>query len=156
VRHRAVAVIQAAGAQGYSDGDLDLDFAQPAEAIRSALSDVARQLTPDAKEWFLAETVRIGLADGQLTEQERQTAQAIAPGPGDDPSPGGRRGDDGRAGRAARLTGRAAGTKASRPAYERLFQEIAEAGCHFYAKVLNAPDHRVPQVRPRLPVAGSG
>jgi hypothetical protein len=77
-RHRAVAVIQAAGAQGYSDANLDPDFAQPAEAIRGALSDVARQLTPDAKEWFLAQTVRIGLADGPLTGQERQTAQAIA------------------------------------------------------------------------------
>jgi len=76
--HRAVAAIQAAGPQGYSDGDLDLDSAQSADAIRSALSNLARQLTPDAKEWFLAETVRIGLADGPLTEQERQSAQALA------------------------------------------------------------------------------
>jgi hypothetical protein len=77
-RHRAVAAIQGAGAQGYSDTDLAADSGQPAEATRSALADVARQLTPEAKEWFLAETVRIGMADGPLTGPERQTAQAIA------------------------------------------------------------------------------
>jgi tellurite resistance protein len=77
-RQRAVAVIQGAGAQGYTDADLTSDSAQPAEATRSALTEVARQLTPDAKEWFLAETVRVGMADGPLAEPERQTAQAIA------------------------------------------------------------------------------
>jgi tellurite resistance protein len=77
-RQRAVAAIQRAGAQGYADADLDPDVAQPAEATRRALGQVARQLTPDAKEWFLAETVRVGMADGPLTEQERQTAHAIA------------------------------------------------------------------------------
>ena len=77
-RQRAVAAIQGAGAQGYPDANLESDGAQPAEATRGALNQVAQQLTPDAKEWFLAETVRVGMADGPLTEQERQTAQAIA------------------------------------------------------------------------------
>ena len=77
-RQRAVVTIQGAGAQGYTDANLESDGAQPAEATRSALNEVAQQLTPDAKEWFLAETVRVGMADGPLTEQERQTAQAIA------------------------------------------------------------------------------
>jgi tellurite resistance protein len=36
------------------------------------------QLTPEAKEWFLAEVVRVGLADGPLTDRERQAAQSIA------------------------------------------------------------------------------
>lgn len=77
-RQRAVQAINAAGAQGYADADLDSDAAQPAEATRSALGQVTRQLTPDAREWFLAETVRVGMADGPLTGQERQTALAIA------------------------------------------------------------------------------
>ena len=77
-RKRAVAAIQGAGQQDYADADLDSDTARPAEAIRGALGQVARQLTPDAKEWFLAETVRVGMADGPLTGQERQAAQAIA------------------------------------------------------------------------------
>jgi zinc-ribbon family len=76
-RHRAVAVIQGAGAEGYSDADLDSDGAQPAEVIRGAINQVAQQLTPDAKEWFLAETVRVGMADGPLTDHERQIARAI-------------------------------------------------------------------------------
>jgi hypothetical protein len=77
-RQRAVDAIRGAGAQGYADADLDSDAAQPADAIRGALGQVSRQLTADAKEWFLAETVRVGMADGPLTEQERQTALAIA------------------------------------------------------------------------------
>jgi hypothetical protein len=77
-RHRAVAVIQGAGADGYSDADLDSDGAQSAEVIRGAINQVAQQLTPDAKEWFLAETVRVGMADGPLTDHERQITRAIA------------------------------------------------------------------------------
>jgi hypothetical protein len=38
----------------------------------------ARQLTPDAREWFLAETVRVGMADGPLSDQERRVAEMIA------------------------------------------------------------------------------
>ncbi len=44
--------------------------------------------------------------------------------------------------------------KASRPAYERLLLEIEDAGYDFRAKVLNAADYGVPQVRPRLFVIG--
>lgn len=77
-RQRAVAAIQGAGAHGYTEADLDSDAAQPAEATRSALGEVARQLTPDAREWFLAETVRVAMADGPLTEQERRVAEMIA------------------------------------------------------------------------------
>lgn len=44
--------------------------------------------------------------------------------------------------------------KASRPAYERLLREIHEAGYSFDARVLNAADYGVPQVRPRLFVVG--
>jgi len=44
--------------------------------------------------------------------------------------------------------------RASRPAYERLLREIADAGYDFDAKVLNAADYGVPQVRPRLFIVG--
>jgi hypothetical protein len=77
-RQRAVTAVQGAGARGYTDADLEADAAQPAEATRSALGQVARQLTPDAKEWFLAETVRVGMADGPLTDSERRIAGLIA------------------------------------------------------------------------------
>ena len=79
-RQRALAVIAGAGAQGYTDADLDPDMARPAEAVRGALGRVAQQLTPDAREWFLAEIVHVALADGPLTAPERQTIQAVAAG----------------------------------------------------------------------------
>lgn len=44
--------------------------------------------------------------------------------------------------------------KASRPAFNRLLKEIDEAGYHCRAKVLNAADFGVPQLRPRLFVIG--
>ncbi|HZT67403.1 MAG TPA: DNA cytosine methyltransferase [Acidimicrobiales bacterium] len=45
--------------------------------------------------------------------------------------------------------------KASRPAFQRLLQEIADAGYHCSWAVLNAADYGVPQLRPRLFVVGS-
>lgn len=44
--------------------------------------------------------------------------------------------------------------RASRPAFERLLREIDDAGYHCRAKVLNAADYGVPQLRPRLFVIG--
>jgi hypothetical protein len=77
-RQRAVAAIQQAGAHDYQDQYLDADIAQPPQARRAALGQVAQQLTPDAREWFLAETVRIGMADGPLTGAERHAAETVA------------------------------------------------------------------------------
>lgn len=77
-RRTALAAIQSRGAAGYTDADLDHDRGQPGEAARAALNQVARQLTPDAREWFLAPVIQIGMADGPLTDQERRAAQFIA------------------------------------------------------------------------------
>jgi hypothetical protein len=77
-RQRAVAVILGAGAEGYADGNLDHDRAESPEAVGQAIGQVAQQLTPDAREWFLAEVIRVGTADGPLTESERNTAVAVA------------------------------------------------------------------------------
>jgi DNA (cytosine-5)-methyltransferase 1 len=44
--------------------------------------------------------------------------------------------------------------KASKPAFERLLQEIDVAGYHCHAKVLHAADYGVPQARPRLFIIG--
>lgn len=44
--------------------------------------------------------------------------------------------------------------RASRPAFKRLLREIDEAGYDCRAKVLNAADYGVPQLRPRLFVIG--
>jgi DNA (cytosine-5)-methyltransferase 1 len=45
--------------------------------------------------------------------------------------------------------------KASKPAFERLLQEIDAAGYQFQWRVLNAADYGVPQARPRLFIVGS-
>jgi len=45
--------------------------------------------------------------------------------------------------------------RASQPAFNRLLREIDEAGYHCRAKVLNAADHGVPQLRPRLFISGA-
>jgi hypothetical protein len=73
-RQRAIAAITTAGQQGYNDAALNADLAQPPNAAAAALSQVGAQLAIQAKEWFLAEVVRIGLADGPLTDSERQAA----------------------------------------------------------------------------------
>jgi hypothetical protein len=38
---------------------------------------VGAQLTIQAREWYLADVIRIGMADGALTDSERSAAQAI-------------------------------------------------------------------------------
>jgi uncharacterized tellurite resistance protein B-like protein len=50
----------------------------PREYIAPALNQVGGQLAVQAREWFLAEVARIGMADGPLSDLERQAAQAVA------------------------------------------------------------------------------
>ena len=76
-RQRAIEAIIGAGLPGYSEAMLDDDLRQPFEAIRPALNQVGAQLTVQAREWYLADVIRIALADGQLTDGERLAAQAI-------------------------------------------------------------------------------
>jgi len=45
--------------------------------------------------------------------------------------------------------------QASRPAFDRLLREVDEAGYHCRWAALNAADHGVPQLRPRLFVVGT-
>lgn len=81
-RHRAMQAIVGAGAQGYGDAALDTDLAEPDRAGAPALAQVGAQLAVPAREWFLAEVVRIGMADGPLTGAEREAAHAVGAGMG--------------------------------------------------------------------------
>jgi hypothetical protein len=76
-RQRAIAMITGAGAQGYDETALERDVEQPSESLRAALHQVGTQLTIQAREWYLADVIRIGMADGALTDGERSAAQAI-------------------------------------------------------------------------------
>jgi hypothetical protein len=76
-RQRAIEAIVGAGTPGYDETMLNADLSQPFESIRAALNQVGAQLTIQAREWYLADVIRIGMADGPLTEGERQAALAI-------------------------------------------------------------------------------
>jgi hypothetical protein len=76
-RQRAIEAVTGAGLHGYDEAQLNADLTQPFEAIRPALNQVGAQLTVQAREWYLADVIRIGMADGPLTDGERQAALAI-------------------------------------------------------------------------------
>lgn len=80
-RSRAIEVVRAAGLSQYDDVALTADLAAadgPDYDGSAALRRLARQLTAPAPEWFLADAVRVGLADGPLSAAERRVACHIA------------------------------------------------------------------------------
>jgi zinc-ribbon family len=77
-RAKALQVVSGAGVPGYDEATLVADLARPGEEWRPAIIAFGNQLKPEAKEWHLAELVRIAMADGPMTELERTTAGGIA------------------------------------------------------------------------------
>jgi hypothetical protein len=80
-RNRAIDVLLAAGLTAYDDSALTVDLALGdghAADIAAPLERLAIQLTMPAPEWFLADAVRVGLADGPLSDEEREAARLIA------------------------------------------------------------------------------
>jgi tellurite resistance protein len=89
-RRRVVELIRSAGAPGYGTADLGaaltrrvhLPGPKPARAADQerelALAALSLQLEVHAREWFLANVVRIGLADGPLSAGERAAVRATA------------------------------------------------------------------------------
>ena len=81
-RRRAIEAVRGTGAESYGDQALDADLARPAEAGRTGIAALAGQLQVHAREWYLAELIRIALADGPLTAAERAAAEHLAAGLG--------------------------------------------------------------------------
>jgi tellurite resistance protein len=88
-RRRAIDAIKGAGVADYDDAALDADLSaaamtaqpdhdQPGQELAEPLNRLAIQLAIPAREWFLAEVVRIGLADGMLSDEERHAAREVA------------------------------------------------------------------------------
>jgi tellurite resistance protein len=80
-RGRAIEIVRAAGLAGYDDAALAADLVaagDPDLDVPAPLAAVAKQLLKPATEWFLADAVRVGLADGPLSDDERDAARAIA------------------------------------------------------------------------------
>jgi hypothetical protein len=76
-RQRAIEAVIGAGTPGYDEAMLSTDLMMPFDSIRTDLNQVGAQLTIQAREWYLAEVIRIAMADGTLTEGERHAALAI-------------------------------------------------------------------------------
>ncbi|HME68098.1 MAG TPA: hypothetical protein VKG61_24635, partial [Streptosporangiaceae bacterium] len=76
-RQRAIQAVVTAGMPGYNQTMLNGDLNLPPETITSALNEVGAQLTIQAREWYLADVIRMVMSDGSLTEGEREAAVAI-------------------------------------------------------------------------------
>jgi hypothetical protein len=80
-RRRAIDAIKGAGLADYDDAALDADLSasvRPGHNLAGPVNRLTMQLAVPAREWFLAEAVRIGLADGALSDDERNAAREIA------------------------------------------------------------------------------
>jgi uncharacterized tellurite resistance protein B-like protein len=82
-RASAIETVQDAGECDYGEHDLTADVTAWEDLAASAdlavqMASLCRQLTMPAHEWFLAGIVRVGLADGQLSLEERSAARQIA------------------------------------------------------------------------------
>jgi hypothetical protein len=73
----AAEFVTAAGASQGADA-LREALSEPAFDVVAPLRRFARQLVTPAEEWFLADVVRIGLADGPLSDAERDAACLVA------------------------------------------------------------------------------
>jgi uncharacterized tellurite resistance protein B-like protein len=77
-RRQAVEAVRTYGLAGYDAAALAADLGQPVEAADHLIETAGAQLTPEAREWFFAQLVRIALADGTIDDNERQTLHRVA------------------------------------------------------------------------------
>lgn len=77
-RARAVDTVTGYGEPGYDGTAVNADLAERRSFLEKEIVRAGAQLAVEAKEWFLAQAVRIGLADGPLAEGERQELHRIA------------------------------------------------------------------------------
>ncbi len=77
-RRRALDAVIGAGDAGYDSDALEADLAEPAEVGRPRIVALGGQLQVEAREWCLAEAIRIAMADGPLTGTERVAVEHLA------------------------------------------------------------------------------
>ena len=77
-RRRALDAVTGAGEGGYDEDALKEDLAEPADTARTKIGALGAQLQIEAREWYLAEAIRIAMADGPLTGAERAAAEHLA------------------------------------------------------------------------------
>jgi hypothetical protein len=77
-RRRAIDAVVGTGERGYGEAALDADLEAPAETEIGKIAAFGGQLQVEAREWYLAEAIRIAMADGPLTGPERAAAAHLA------------------------------------------------------------------------------
>ncbi|WP_131741620.1 TerB family tellurite resistance protein [Actinomadura roseirufa] len=77
-RARAIDTVAGYGEPGYDDAGVETDLELRRDVLEREVALAGSQLAVEAKEWFLAQVVRIGLADGPLGEGERRVLHRIA------------------------------------------------------------------------------
>ena len=77
-RRRAIDAVIGAGDPDYDETWLAADLDESAESARPRIAALGSQLQVEAREWCLAEAIRIAMADGPLTGAERAAAEHLA------------------------------------------------------------------------------
>jgi len=77
-RRRALDAVNGAGDGDYNEAALEEDLEEPLDAAGPKISALGSQLQVEAREWCLAEAIRIALADGPLNGAERAAAEQLA------------------------------------------------------------------------------
>jgi hypothetical protein len=77
-RRRALDAVIGTGDKSYDEDALEADLDEPADTARPKISALGAQLQIEAREWCLAEAIRIAMADGPLTGSERAAAEHLA------------------------------------------------------------------------------
>jgi Tellurite resistance protein TerB len=77
-RRRALGAATGAGDADYDEEVLEADLLEPADAGRPRIAMLGSQLQVEAREWCLAEAIRIAMADGPLTGTERAAVEQLA------------------------------------------------------------------------------
>ena len=77
-RRRAIEAVAGTGEHGYDEDALDAALAGPAETEVPRIAAFGSQLQVEAREWYLAEAIRIALADGPLTAAQRAASGHLA------------------------------------------------------------------------------
>ncbi|MBG6088036.1 zinc-ribbon domain-containing protein [Actinomadura viridis] len=77
-RARAAEAVHGYGGTGYDDAAVEHDLRLGEPFLEEEIAAAGAQLAPEAKEWFLAQAVRVGLADGPLGDAERRALHRVA------------------------------------------------------------------------------
>ena len=77
-RSRAVEAVRGYGMADYDEETLAADLDESPDGTDEVIAQAGAQLTTEAREWFLAQVVRVALADGAIGVGARQALHAVA------------------------------------------------------------------------------